>query len=179
MELSIERLSVDDVYTLQEISVLTMRAAFLHLNDANNFEAYLSDKKSIHQLTTELKNPNSHFFYVYDGEDRVAYLKYNIGVAQSETFPEDHMELERIYVLPDFQGRGYGAYLLRHAEQYALDHGCTALWLGVWEYNPDAIRFYERHGMRRIGQHNFTIGNEEQTDYIYLKELKQEDNSSF
>ena len=29
------------------------------------------------------------------------------------------------------------------------------LWLGVWEENPRALRFYEKHGFERVGTLEF------------------------
>ncbi len=45
------------------------------------------------------------------------------------------------------------------------------MWLGVWEYNPKAIAFYETLGFKVIGAHSFFMGEEEQTDLIMSKQL--------
>lgn len=52
-------------------------------------------------------------------------------------------EIVRLFVEPAFQGRGIGAGLLTFAETV---HRADHLW--VLECNPDAIRFYARHGWR-------------------------------
>ena len=35
----------------------------------------------------------------------------------------------------------------------AKEAGCDVMWLGVWEYNPRAQRFYEKNGFRIVGSH--------------------------
>jgi len=40
------------------------------------------------------------------------------------------------------------------------------LWLGVWDKNTGAIRFYERNGFVKFDEHPFYMGDELQTDYL-------------
>jgi ribosomal protein S18 acetylase RimI-like enzyme len=46
------------------------------------------------------------------------------------------------------------------------------LWLGVWEKNEPAIRFYEKNGFKKFSKHIFKLGNDEQTDLLLKKTLK-------
>ena len=40
------------------------------------------------------------------------------------------------------------------------------IWLGVWEHNINAIRFYEKQGFEKFDTHIFKLGNDEQTDNL-------------
>ena len=40
------------------------------------------------------------------------------------------------------------------------------IWLGVWEHNVSAIRFYERNQFQLFGKHSFILGSDEQTDLL-------------
>ena len=51
---------------------------------------------------------------------------------------------------------------LQIAEQKNVDH----VWLGVWEKNIRAIRFYEKNGFAEFDKHLFKLGNDEQTDIM-------------
>ncbi len=44
-----------------------------------------------------------------------------------------------------------------------------SIWLGVWEENPKAIRFYEKNGFVPFSRHIFKMGDEEQTDIMMRK----------
>ncbi|MEO2496391.1 GNAT family N-acetyltransferase, partial [Enterococcus faecalis] len=41
----------------------------------------------------------------------------------------------------------------------------------VWEHNDAARAFYKTIGYRYYSQHSFFMGDDEQTDFILLKEL--------
>jgi GNAT superfamily N-acetyltransferase len=43
-----------------------------------------------------------------------------------------------------FRGKGYGAELMRRAEQYALARGCTNAWLSTFSFQARPL--YERLG---------------------------------
>ena len=46
--------------------------------------------------------------------------------------------------------------------------GARHLWLGVWEHNPRAIRFYAKCGFVDVGSHDFVLGADRQTDRVML-----------
>ena len=46
------------------------------------------------------------------------------------------------------------------------------VWLGVWEENVRAIRFYEKNGFKTFDKHVFRLGSDEQTDIMMKLELK-------
>jgi len=56
-------------------------------------------------------------------------------------------------------------------ERLALERGFVTMWLGVWEENFKAQKIYERMGFRKVGQHDFKMGNCVQTDWILTKRL--------
>ena len=61
--------------------------------------------------------------------------------------------------------------LLEHTISLAIEHGKKYVWLGVWEHNERAKRFYEKNGFYRIGAHSFVVGDDVQTDYVMRKDL--------
>lgn len=79
------------------------------------------------------------------------------------------IELSRLYVAPAWHGRGVAAALMDAALAAARARGARTLWLGVWERNPRAARFYEKYGFRRVGEHAFVLGRDVQTDWIMAR----------
>lgn len=61
------------------------------------------------------------------------------------------VELQRIDVERGFHGKGLAGELLAELLASARNHGAAAVWLGVWENNPRAIRFYQRSGFLEVG----------------------------
>jgi ribosomal protein S18 acetylase RimI-like enzyme len=49
--------------------------------------------------------------------------------------------------------------------------GCQAIWLGVWERNERAIRFYERWEFEIVGARQFTLGSDLQNDLVMVRKL--------
>jgi ribosomal protein S18 acetylase RimI-like enzyme len=45
------------------------------------------------------------------------------------------------------------------------------MWLGVWEENPRAIRFYQKLGFVEFGEHIFQLGDDAQRDVLMKKKL--------
>lgn len=45
------------------------------------------------------------------------------------------------------------------------------VWLGVWEKNLGAIRFYEKNGFVPFDKHIFRLGDEKQTDILMIIKL--------
>ncbi|CDQ20154.1 Protease synthase and sporulation negative regulatory protein PAI 1 [Halobacillus karajensis] len=127
---------------------------------------------SLKQVEKELLNPSSHFFFVYVNHEIAGYLKVNTGEAQSEEMGKDFIEIERIYIIRNYQKQGLGKYLLNKGEEIALEHNKRKIWLGVWEKNEQAISFYKKMGFVQSGAHSFFMGDEEQTDIIMTKRLQ-------
>ena len=49
--------------------------------------------------------------------------------------------------------------------------GAETLFLGVWERNPRALRFYEKHGFRAVGTQIFRVGSDDQTDIVMARSI--------
>ncbi|SEI01387.1 Ribosomal protein S18 acetylase RimI [Halobacillus karajensis] len=172
MTIKIRTCTLEDVHTLQEISYETFKETFEDQNSPENMRAYLDKAFSLKQVEKELLNPSSHFFFVYVNHEIAGYLKVNTGEAQSEEMGKDFIEIERIYIIRNYQKQGLGKYLLNKGEEIALEHNKRKIWLGVWEKNEQAISFYKKMGFVQSGAHSFFMGDEEQTDIIMTKRLQ-------
>ena len=91
-----------------------------------------------------------------------------IGFAQLRGSAAEYgdVELARFYVDRTQHGRGVAQALMNAVMDAARELGGASLWLGVWEHNPRAIRFYEKCGFRDIGSQPFLLGNDLQTDRV-------------
>jgi GNAT superfamily N-acetyltransferase len=68
--------------------------------------------------------------------------------------PGDPAEIEDMWVDPPAMGAGHGRRLFEHAVVVARSGGAHALELDA---DPNAVGFYERMGMERIGETTSTI----------------------
>jgi len=140
--------------------------AFEKDNDPEDFKSYIDTAFNRETLKAELLNQNSSFYLVYLKELLVGYFKLNEKEAQNEQFQTESMELERIYVLDAFQGRQIGKQMLLKTIDIARSKNLDFLWLGVWQENKKALRFYERHNFKIFGEHPYYIGKDKQMDWL-------------
>jgi ribosomal protein S18 acetylase RimI-like enzyme len=73
---------------------------------------------------------------------------------------KDLFHLQKIYVLPEYQGKHCGSFLFRQAIRYIKQihpAPCT-IELNVNRHN-NALLFYERMGMKKVREGDFPIGN--------------------
>ncbi len=171
MEVTIRKVDLKDLSLLQTIGRQTFAESFAKDNTAADMEQYLNDKFSAEQLRKELEHPESQFFFAEVEGEVIGYLKINTGTAQSEQVLESALEIERIYVRAAYHGKGIGKRLFDKAFAIVQVEALRVIWLGVWEKNPKAIRFYERQGFVVFDKHLFMLGKDEQTDFLMKLEV--------
>ena len=164
--LQIRQANLEDLAALQTIGRKTFVETFAASNSEENLAHYLAEGFSEEKLTAELKNESSAFYFAEEEDKILGYLKVNVGEAQNEPQDPDALEIERIYVLQEFHGKGVGLMLYEQALSIALEQNAPYIWLGVWEKNSRAIRFYENQGFVAFDQHIFQLGEDAQTDIL-------------
>ncbi|SCB82448.1 GNAT family N-acetyltransferase [Weissella bombi] len=169
--IAIKQITLSELPELQKISRQTFLDTFGSDNSAANMKAYLDHAYGDEPLTKELTDPNSFFFFAEDNQQILGYLKLNINQAQTETQGPTALEIERIYVNKAFKHQGLGTKLFQKAIEVAKYHGKSEIWLGVWENNAAALKFYHKLGFEQIGDHVFQLGDDPQRDLIMLKKL--------
>lgn len=171
MNFTFKECTMGDLPTLRKFSYKTYNDTFAHMNTPSNMEAYLNQAFDIDKLRKELSNDNSFFYFLYTDEELAGYLKLNECGAQTDIHDPQSLEIERIYVAKEFQGKGLGSILMDKAIDVATARKKTYVWLGVWEKNDKAVLFYKKNGFYVTGKHSFFMGGDEQTDFIMRKDL--------
>ena len=80
-------------------------------------------------------------------------------------------ELNRMYVLDAWHGRGVAQQIMSKVLDFLANKGRDVVWLGVWEHNAKAIRFYRKYGFSEVGEHAFYLGEDLQRDLIFATTL--------
>lgn len=170
-DITVRLLDPSDLPALRDLAELTFRAAWQVDNDPEEFEQYCSDNLTEEKLAAEMDEPNAEFYFAEIDDAPVAYLKLNIAQMREGVDDPRPVQIERIYVHPDYQGQGIGEQLLTFAEQRGRDIGARWLWLSVWQKAPRTIRFYENNGFRIFGIETFWVGNDPQPDWVMKREI--------
>lgn len=170
--IEIIKITINDITELQRIGRQTFQETFADSNSEENMKSYLEEGFSLEKLTREVNNVNSEFYFSKIDNEVIGYLKVNFGESQTELKDNKALEIERIYVSKEFHGKNVGQLLYNKAIEVAEQKDSEYVWLGVWEQNPRAIRFYEKNGFEVFDKHIFKLGNDEQTDIMMKLKLK-------
>jgi ribosomal protein S18 acetylase RimI-like enzyme len=171
-EVEIRKIAIAHIDQLQKIGRQTFYESFSAVNTAANMTAYLDNAFSNENLTAELSDPNAAFYFAILEDKVIGYLKLNFGLSQTEIRHDKSVEIERIYVLKAFHGQNVGQLLYETALEVAMQQQADYIWLGVWEENPRAIKFYRKNGFVTFDKHVFRLGNDEQTDIMMHLKLR-------
>jgi GNAT superfamily N-acetyltransferase len=129
--IEIQKVNSDYILHLQKIGRQTFYETFSEENSAEDMLNYLEEGFSIDKLRKELNDINSEFYFAKRNDDIIGYLKLNFGQSQTELKEDNALEIERIYVLKDFQGKGIGQLLYNKAKLIASEKNVNYIWLGV------------------------------------------------
>jgi ribosomal protein S18 acetylase RimI-like enzyme len=67
---------------------------------------------------------------------------------------EQSGEVKRLYVKPEYRGRGIAEQLLKALEEYAREFGYAHIYLDSKDDLVAAIRFYQKHGYETCKRYN-------------------------
>ena len=171
-KIEITPVNSDELELLRKISIQTFTETFAGHNTESNMQVYLTENLSSEKLNKEFNTPGSEFYFIKDDNEAIGYLKLNFGNAQTEPEYQSGVEIERIYVLKEFYGKGIGKFLLDKAIDITKKKQYPYIWLGVWENNLRAITFYKKHGFVAFDKHDFKLGDDVQTDILMKLNLK-------
>lgn len=171
-QLHIKKLTLNDIYTLQTLGKQTFFETFVGTCTDEDMQKYLEESFNLAQLESELNNPEMLFYSAELNGETLGYLKVNFGSAQTELQDPSAVEIQRIYVLNQYHGKGVGQALFQHALSLAEQFKADYIWLGVWENNFKAQNFYRKNGFVEFDKHTFMVGDDAQTDILMKKVLK-------
>ena len=175
-QIHIRQAAPEDAKPLTDLAYTTFWDAFAHhpKNAPDDLNHYMRQAFSGEQIAAELADPGSIFLIASINDKPAGYAKLIMGNIEPGITAERPVELSRLYSHQEFLGQGVGQNLMDACFELAKSNGHDVMWLGVWEYNPRAQRFYEKNGFRVVGKHTFVLGSDPQTDLLMQKELATE-----
>ncbi len=168
----IEKIALKELNQLQQIGKQTFYETFSSDNTEEDMQNYLATSFSTAKLLDELNDEQVEFYFAKKDKRVIGYLKLNYGDSQTELKDHKALEIERIYVLKAYHGKNVGQKLFEKAMEVARAKKVEYVWLGVWEHNLRAIRFYEKNGFEMFDKHIFKLGKDEQMDVMMRLKVK-------
>ncbi|MEP7075138.1 MAG: GNAT family N-acetyltransferase [Acidobacteriota bacterium] len=172
--LKIRHATLEDAKPLTDLSYTTFWDAFAHhpKNAPDDLAYYMRQAFTVTQITGELEHPDSKFLIAEIDGELAGYAKLILNNIEPGIVAEKPIELSRLYSQQKFLGQGVGQSLMDACFGLAQEKRFDTMWLGVWEFNPRAQRFYEKNGFRFVGKHTFLLGSDPQTDLLMQKEIR-------
>jgi ribosomal protein S18 acetylase RimI-like enzyme len=160
-----------DTDTIVSLSRTTFRETYGSQNTQENMDIHLDEHFNLGKIRQELTDPVFRFYLSFLEGKPVGFMKLRSdrqprGVAQDRC-----LEIQRIYVLQEFQGASIGSELMKMAKDIARREGFSVVWLQVWQKNDRAIHFYQKSGFVIYETSTFLLGRELQQDYLMRFDL--------
>lgn len=151
--LSLRKATIEDCGLIHEMAFIVFPATYSEILSKEQLDYMLEWMYSPVNIRKQIEVDHHVYFIAYKENEPCGYL----SVEQQDT---DLFHLQKIYVLPKFQGHQIGKFLFQAAIDYIKEiHPSPCLMeLNVNRTNK-ALQFYERMGMRILREGDFHIGN--------------------
>ena len=171
IEYKVARAGEEDMQLVHNMAEIVFRHTYREILSSEQMEYMMDWMYSLPNLRRQLDD--GHIYHIaYDGERPCGYVS-----VQPEGIAEDGMplyHLQKIYVLPSFQGQKLGKSLFNHAIKSIKEihpEPCQ-MRLNVNRNNTKAVDFYYRMGMKKVFEGDFDIGHGYlMTDYIMALDI--------
>ena len=173
VQIIIRRATIADAVKLSAISIQTFYDTFISTCTEEDMNAFLKEYFNIKQVQLELNNENDFYYLAELNGKVVGYCRWMEDYTNFSVMKQwKSLELKRIYVLEEFHGKGVAQQLMNFVIQSAQTNQYQVVWLGVWEHNYRAQKFYEKYSFVHSGHtHDFPIGSTAQTDCWFWRFL--------
>ena len=185
----LRRATPEDAEALSALASTCYIQTFGQLYSSDDLDRFIHEAYSPEVLRVELGDPTrpTWLFFLEESEADEAEL----GSADAHTASEGKLigyvtvcpahlphpdvkptdgEVQRLYLLREYQGGGRGSMMLRHAIDYLLADGPRPLWIGVFSENLGAQRLYGRHGFKLVGEYKFMVGDHADREFIMRRD---------
>lgn len=135
VKLHFRRASTKDLPLLYELAEEIWIPAFAPLFTETQLRALYSGMYNDELLTQWLSQKGNELFFIYSNEEAIGYM------AVEKNF--EFLKLDKIYIHPSTQGKGFGGAVMKKIDQIAIEAGLSAIQLRVNRENLSAISFYQ------------------------------------
>ena len=144
------------VNVLREVGMATYKEHFSDIWTSTGIDLYLQQNFDVTRLNDEIRNGLVQYFLLEEENRYIGFIKICMNRPMTPGSLTRGIELEKIYLLKAFSGKGIGSKAFMFLCDYARNKGEKLVWLNVLKSNQRAIKFYEQFGFRKIDQIEFS-----------------------
>lgn len=150
---TIRKATTDDCGLINQMAGEVFPATYKEILSPEQLDYMMDWMYSPENIRKQMEEEGHVYFIAYEECEPYGY----VSVQQQE---ENVFHLQKIYVLPYFQGAHCGSFLFREAIKYIKEvHPEPCLMELNVNRDNKALLFYERMGMRKLREGDFPIGN--------------------
>lgn len=161
----------EDLPAMLEVAFLSFEKTFAPHNTREDMDIFYRDNYTIEKMQHEFYQPQTALFLAIEHGNVVGFVRLRKNDEVKENLGDATIELQRLYVHPQHQGKNIGSLLMGKAMSYAAGEHAEWIWLGVWERNFLAQKFYAKWGFERFGEHTFLHGTDPQIDWLLKRRV--------
>jgi len=166
----IRNATISDAELLAAVGAETFYDSYAANNTPEDMAVYLSQSFGRDIQGAELADADSIFIIAEYNGGIIGYAQLKMSDAPP-IGADKPLEIARLYVSKAWLGKKIGARLMAACLHEADVLGSDALWLGVWEMNLRAIKFYRQWGFGVVGEQEFQLGGDLQKDLVMARNL--------
>lgn len=162
---AIRTANLDDATSLSRLGGKTFTETFGSMYSAEDLSLFLEQGHSEEVYRRVLSDPRSRVWIAEETTALVGFLSAGPCDLPVPDKPDSAGEIQRFYLLNDWQGHGTGGELFGLAMEFlkgSFDH----IYLSVYAENYGAQRFYERQGFVKIHAYHYMVGNQADPEFI-------------
>lgn len=160
-----------DLPSVREIGIATYLAHFATLwHNQHELDTFLEKDFAVSALEKSLQDSQVCWLLAFEQNAPIGFARLNLNSLLPATATAG-AELQKIYFLPEFSGRGYGERLYVEVQRRAVENQQAILWLDVLKSNLGGQRFYQRQGMAIVGENRFTSASQSVELWYMAKNL--------
>jgi len=145
--------SLDDLNQISELARVVWYASFTDIIFVDQIEYMLSLKYTSKKMKADIQDHHATYLVLEDEGQLLSFASFK------PLDEPNQLLLDKIYVHPAHQRKGYGRMLMTYIVKAAEDSGVEEIHLAVNRSNHKAIHSYEKAGFKVIRTETIDIGN--------------------
>ena len=185
----LRRATLEDADALSALASTCFTQTFGHLYAPDDLDRFIHEAYSPEVLRAELADPKRPTWLLFLEESEadatapkctdahtasegklIGYVTVCPAHLPHPEVKEGDGEVQRLYLLQEYQGGGRGSQMLEYALNWLEADGPRTLWIGAWSENYGAQRLYGRYGFTKVGEYSFMVGDHADREFILRRD---------
>jgi len=158
--------NTNDANILAELGAKTFYDTFRPFHSEEDLQQYIKKAYSLELISENLLKETIQYFIAFDEAKPIGYLKLIKNVTHEKLNSKKNIALEKIYVLKGYLDKKVGKELMMEAINFSKQNNFETLFLGVWQENHRAVKFYRKFGFENFTTRTFQLGETLCDDFL-------------